>query len=107
MLPAPFSIERDIYIFFIDSFINSAGGPDVAEADSLRSRGVMVPWPQALHALMFSSSFSTWVLLMYLKLKLCIAFFLLFSTTFARVLGCSLNLFPKLCSLMSCVSLTM
>ena len=90
----------------MDSFINSASGPDIAEADSLRSRGVMVSWPQALRALMFDSSFSTWVLLVYLKLKLCIAFFLLFSSAIAGMLGCALNSFPKLCSLMSCTSST-
>ena len=68
----------------------------------------MVSWPQALRALMFDSSFSTWVLLVYLKLKLCTAFFLLFSSAIARMLGCALNSFPKLCSFkMSCTSSTM
>ena len=56
-------------------------------------------WPQALRALMFSSSFSDWFLLVYLKLKLCMAFFLLFSSAIARMLGCVLNSCPKLCSL--------
>ena len=44
--------------------------------------------PQALRALMFDSSFSTAVLLVYLKLKLFMAFFLLFSFAIARMLGC-------------------
>ena len=69
------------------SFINSASGPDITEADSLRSCGVMVSWPQALRALIFGSSFLTWFLLVYLKLELCMAFFLLFSSAIARCWG--------------------
>ena len=34
--------------------MNSAKGPNITEADSLRGRGVMVSWPQVLRALMFS-----------------------------------------------------
>ena len=55
----------------------------------------MLSWPHALRVLTFCHSFAIWILFVYLKLKLCVAILLLFSSTIARMLGCELKSLPS------------